>query len=203
MSKAQQAIDKVVSYLQENNQRAYATAVQNAAGRVLTYENGEMRVGNYNKRINRWLTESLFFMNSDPMCPPSVIKITRKLIESYRDMNGMSTSDFTTDMGDAIVEVNPESSFDDEVTDIATLDQAADESSATDYIIDNTEVGQEYALNDIIDFFSSTQDADAMSRISAEDEVLSALKSLVSLGYFEVTSRDDFNGRIQDVIRVR
>lgn len=68
----------------------------------------------------------------------------------------MSTSDFTTDMGDAIVEVNPESSFDDEVTDIATLDQAADESSATDYIIDNTEVGQEYALNDIIDFFSST-----------------------------------------------
>lgn len=69
-SKTQKAINKVVAYLQENNQRAYATAVQNAAGRVLTYESGEMRVGNYNKKINRWLTESLFLMNSDPNCPP-------------------------------------------------------------------------------------------------------------------------------------
>lgn len=39
-SKTQKAINKVVAYLQENNQRAYATAVQNAAGRVLTYESG-------------------------------------------------------------------------------------------------------------------------------------------------------------------
>lgn len=196
-SKTQKAINKVVAYLQENNQRAYATAVQNAAGRVLTYESGQMRVGNYNKKINRWLTESLFLMNSDPNCPPQVIKITRKLIESYRDMNGMSTDDFLTDAGDLVVDIDKESGFNDAMQ-RAEIDELDDDET----ILQNTEVGEEYVVNDIIDFFAQAQSADAAERISVEDQVMASLKHLVELGYFEVLERDEYNGRIQEVVRI-
>lgn len=196
-SKTQKAINKVVAYLQENNQRAYATAVQNAAGRVLTYESGEMRVGNYNKKINRWLTESLFLMNSDPNCPPQVIKITRKLIENYRGMNGMSTDDFLTDAGDLVVDIDKECGFDTAMQ-RAEIDELDDDET----ILQNTEVGEEYVVNDIIDFFAQAQSANAAERISVEEQVMSSLKHLVELGYFEVLERDMYNGRIQEVVRV-
>lgn len=123
-----------------------------------------MRVGNYNKKINRWLTESLFLMNSDPNCPPQVIKITRKLIESYRDMNGMSTDDFLTDAGDLVVDIDKESGFNDAMQ-RAEIDELDDDET----ILQNTEVGEEYVVNDIIDFFAQAQSADAAERISVED----------------------------------
>lgn len=201
-SKAQKAINSVVAYLHENNQRAYATAVQNAAGRVLTHETGEMRVGNYNKKINRWLTESLFLMNSDPCCPPYVIKTTRKLIEAYREMNGMSTDDFLTDEGDLVVDVDKDTAFSDDVAEIS--DELENHTDGAQMILDNTEVGETYLVSDIMSYLGQNSDSLGVEeKISEEDAFLDDIKHLVEIGYFEVTAREPFNGKISEVTRVR
>lgn len=160
-----------------------------------------MRVGNYNKKVNRWLTESLFFMNSDPNCPPNVIKVTRKLIESYRDMNGMSTEDFTTDEGDLVIDVDHDSSLEDSLS--RAGDILADSSDNDELIIQNTEVGEEYDIDDILQFVCDNANVTVDSRLVEEDEAIETIKHLVELGYFEVTERDPFNGRIASVTRIR
>lgn len=210
---AQKAIDQVVAYLHENNQRSYATAVQNAAGRVITHESGQMRVGNYSRKVNKWLTEALFMMNSDPYCPDHLINITRKLIESYRQMNGMSTDDFCTDVGDVIRDIDKEAPFVKNLADmvdeldgndvgIKDVKNGQRHSSADELIIQNTLVGEEYDVDAIMSFLSD-QNVNVATLNIETDKAIDVIKQLIVYGYFEVTERDPINGKILSVLRIR
>lgn len=219
--KVQESINEAVQYLTQVNCKHNAEAVAAAAGQVLAYENGDILTHPYSKRVNRHLCESLFIMNSDPNCSLNNIRLVRRLIESYRDMNGMPTDSFEDDIAIIDVPDDSESSFGElaktvapeveekaaaPVVSINGLDSCNE--IVSQFIYDNTELGEEYAVEDIIDeFLASANDpqntADYKYRANTQVDVLDALKSLVKAGIFEVTEREDWNGTISAVLRVR
>jgi hypothetical protein len=195
-----EAVNDVVNYFHTNNKRVYATAVQNAVGYVRLFESGNYGFKQFRHGINKNLCESLYFMNCDPYCPLNLKRTVRQILENYRKMNGLPTDDFKSDTGeDLMVDVDTTANLIDAVgTDVA-------EEGIAIYIIDNTEKGEEYYLSDIVDdLVSKYPEKGAYEvRLGFENKVWEKVKELICHGYFEVTERDQVNGAISAVRRVR
>ena len=195
-----EAVNDVVNYFHSNNKRVYATAVQNAVGYVRLFESGNYGFKQFRHGINKNLCESLYFMNCDPYCPLNLKRTVRQILENYRKMNGLPTDDFKSDTGeDLMVDVDTSANLIDAVgTDVA-------EEGIAIYIIDNTEKGEEYYLSDIVDdLVSKYPEKGAYEvRLGFENKVWEKVKELICHGYFEVTERDQVNGAISAVRRVR
>jgi hypothetical protein len=195
-----EAVNDVVNYFHSNNKRVYATAVQNAVGYVRLFESGNYGFKQFRHGINKNLCESLYYMNCDPYCPLNLKRTVRQILENYRKMNGLPTDDFKSDSGeDLMVDVDTSANLIDAVgTDVA-------EEGIAIYIIDNTEKGEEYYLSDIVDdLVSKYPEKGAYEvRLGFENKVWEKVKELICHGYFEVTERDQVNGAISAVRRVR
>lgn len=195
-----EAVNDVVNYFHSNNKRVYATAVQNAVGYVRLFESGNYGFKQFRHGINKNLCESLYFMNCDPFCPLNLKRTVRQILENYRKMNGLPTDDFKSDTGeDLMVDVDTSANLIDAVgTDVA-------EEGIAIYIIDNTEKGEEYYLSDIVDdLVNKYPEKGAYEvRLGFENKVWEKVKELICHGYFEVTERDQVNGAISAVRRVR
>ena len=195
-----EAVNDVVNYFHSNNKRVYATAVQNAVGYVRLFESGNYGFKQFRHGINKNLCESLYFMNCDPYCPLNLKRTVRQILENYRKMNGLPTDDFKSNTGeDLMVDVDTSANLIDAVgTDVA-------EEGIAIYIIDNTEKGEEYYLSDIVDdLVSKYPEKGAYEvRLGFENKVWEKVKELICHGYFEVTERDQVNGAISAVRRVR
>lgn len=195
-----EAVNDVVNYFHSNNKRVYATAVQNAVGYVRLFESGNYGFKQFRHGINKNLCESLYFMNCDPYCPLNLKRTVRQILENYRKMNGLPTDDFKSDSGeDMMVDIDTTANLIDAVgTDVA-------EEGIAIYIIDNTEKGEEYYLSDIVDdLVSKYPEKGAYEvRLGFENKVWEKVKELICHGYFEVTERDQVNGAISAVRRVR
>lgn len=195
-----EAVNDVVNYFHSNNKRVYATAVQNAVGYVRLFESGNYGFKQFRHGINKNLCESLYFMNCDPYCPLNLKRTVRQILENYRKMNGLPTDDFKSDTGeDLMVDVDTTANLIDAVgTDVA-------EEGIAIYIIDNTEKGEEYYLSDIVDdLVGKYPEKGAYEvRLGFENKVWEKVKELICHGYFEVTERDQVNGAISAVRRVR
>ena len=195
-----EAVNDVVNYFHRNNKRVYATAVQNAVGYVRLYESGNYGFKQFRHGVNKNLCESLYFMNCDPDCSLNLKRTVRQILENYRKMNGLPTDDFKSDTGeDLMVDVDTTANLIDAVgTDVA-------EEGIAIYIIDNTEKGEEYYLSDIVDdLVSKYPEKGAYEvRLGFENKVWEKVKELICHGYFEVTERDQVNGAISAVRRVR
>ena len=195
-----EAVNDVVNYFHRNNKRVYATAVQNAVGYVRLFESGNYGFEQFKHAINNNLCESLYFMNCDPDCSLNLKRTVRQILENYRKMNGLPTDDFKSDSGeDLMVDIDTSANLIDAVgTDVA-------EEGIAIYIIDNTEKGEEYYLSDIVDdLVSKYPEKGAYEvRLGFENKVWEKVKELICHGYFEVTERDQVNGAISAVRRVR
>lgn len=195
-----EAVNDVVNYFHRNNKRVYATAVQNAVGYVTLFESGNYGFKQFRHGINNNLCESLYFMNCDPCCPLNLKRTVRQILENYRKMNGLPTDDFKSDSGeDLMVDIDTSANLIDAVgTDVA-------EEGIAMYIIDNTEKGEEYYLSDIVDdLVNKYPEKGAYEvRLGFENKVWEKVKELICHGYFEVTERDQVNGAISAVRRVR
>lgn len=195
-----EAVNDVVNYFHRNNKRVYATAIQNAVGYVRLFESGNYGFKQFRHAINNNLCESLYFMNCDPDCSLNLKRTVRQILENYRKMNGLPTDDFKSDSGeDLMVDVDASANLIDAVgTDVA-------EEGIAIYIIDNTEKGEEYYLSDIVDdLVSKYPEKGAYEvRLGFENKVWEKVKELICHGYFEVTERDQVNGAISAVRRVR
>lgn len=189
----------VVSMLLEHNLKSAAVAVQKAVGVVTAKESGGLHRYSYSPSVNKYLCEALFFTNSLNKSNPAHKAYLKKLIESYREVNGVSG---TADIDSVDAETDTEEDFISVTNgDLAQL------------ILDNTELGQEYLVNDIAKFYHAQDDGDpelevemVLSYIEIPemmDDVRDALGELVSLGYFEVTERDEYNGHITSVLRIQ
>ena len=196
----QEAVNDVVNYFQQWNKNIYATAVRNAVGYVSLYESGNYGFRQYRHGINKNLCESLYFMNCDPDCPVRMKKTVRQILENYRRMNGLPTDDFRSDSGeDLMIDIDPTA----DLIDAVGVD-AAEEGIGL-YVISNTEKGEEYYLADIIDdLVNKYPEKGAYEvRLGFENKVWEKVKELICHGYFEVTERDQINGAISAVRRVR
>ena len=196
----QEAVNDVINYFQQWNKNIYATAVRNAVGYVSLYESGNYGFRQYRHGINKNLCESLYFMNCDPDCPVRMKKTVRQILENYRKMNGLPTDDFRSDSGeDLMIDIDPTA----DLIDSVGVD-AAEEGIGL-YVISNTEKGEEYYLADIIDdLVNKYPEKGAYEvRLGFENKVWEKVKELICHGYFEVTERDQINGAISAVRRVR
>lgn len=196
----QEAVNDVVNYFHGWNKSLYATAVQNAVGYVRLYESGNYGFKQYRHGVNKNLCESLYFMNCDPDCPIGLKRTVRQILENYRKMNGLPTDDFKSDSGeDLMIEIDTTA----DLIDAVGVDVA--EEGIALYIIDNTEKGEEYYLSDIVDeLVNKYPDKGAYEvRLGFENKVWEKVKELICHGYFEVTEREQINGAISAVRRVR
>ena len=176
--KLDRAITDVVQYFYNNNKKYYATAIQNAQNRVRLFESCGYSYREYNQRVNKGLCEALFFMNSDPYCDVNHIKLIRKLIESYRDMNGLSTIDFATDSGEDKVATVVDGKFSDfpETNDKHT------------FILLNTEVGEEYNVEDLADALFDNfygNETCPVKCSAANEEIMQTITNLINSGNFD------------------
>jgi hypothetical protein len=173
----EESINDVVNYFYRNNKKFYATAIQNAQSRVRLFESGGHPYREYNHRVNKGLCEALFYMNSDPSCDADGIRLVRKLIESYRDMNGLSTVDFATDCGeDKVINV-----VDGKFTDFVKSNDKHK------FILLNTEVDEEYNVEDLVDalygeFYSDVTHPDKVA--IANEEIMRVIQQMIQQGHF-------------------
>lgn len=123
--KVQESINEAVHYLNQASCYNAAEAVRSAAGQVLAYENGDILTHPYSKKVNRYLCESLFIMNSDPNCDSNHIRLVRRLIEGYREMNGMPTDTFADDIVLMDIPVETEVTFTSVANDSAPIEPGA------------------------------------------------------------------------------
>lgn len=89
MSSTQTRLSKCVAYLQRKQLFECAKAVNKAAGQVHCHQRHVPVRNKFSPEMNARLVESLWAMNSDPHCDSRNIQHVRKLIEAWRDMNGM------------------------------------------------------------------------------------------------------------------
>lgn len=195
-----ESINDVINYLHRHNKKIYATSFLNAANYTFLYESGNISCRQYKPSINRNLCQTLYFLNSSLTCPTNLKKTVRQVIENYRKMNGLSTDDFRTDSGqDVVINIDPNASLLDSIgADIAQQGIGL-------YIINNTEKGQEYQLDDIIDDLVEKypEKGHYDVRLGFENKVWQKLNQLISLEYFQVMQRQPINGKISVVKRVR
>lgn len=92
--KAQAKIDEIRNYLLENSLQNNAVALDKAISEVISWEETGMHQNYFNKDVNRYLCEALIAMNYDTKCKPSHKILVRGLIESYREIHGLSTSNY-------------------------------------------------------------------------------------------------------------
>lgn len=193
-------VEKVVDYFRQHDYHQFGHTIKRAAAEVLAEGSGVTMRHRYNKQINSTLCEALLTMNYHKDCPDNYRLVMGKLIESYRDMNGMPSDDYLVNTGEISpefsVEVRGPESFDEFANEIEGEEQCESDGYC-DFIINNTEVGGEYSVEDVM------QDSSNEIGFKTEDDTLEAIKTLVSLGYFEVTERDSMNGKISHILRVR
>lgn len=198
--KLDMAITDVVNYFYRNNKKYYATAVQNAQSRVRMFESCGYPYREYNHRVNKGLCEALFFMNSDPYCDEKNIKLVRKLIESYRQMNGLSTVDFATDTGE------------DKITNVVggNFSDFPETNDKQDFILLNTEVGEEYNVEDLADALFDNFYGEISCPIEcskANDEIMNIIQNLIQNGHFDKLVDAKYNTDTDDcvlaVVRVK
>lgn len=204
----QETINSIVNYLLENAQQDYATAVRNAAGQIIANENGNTALIRFSRSVNRNLCEALFYMNSDPNCSFEHLVVAHKLLENYRELHGMPTDDFEAELGPLEIEVD--GGFEDEMQPGPEDDFSCPEGHCEwepitmdeeDEIIGAVDIGE--VLN-VSEFISKRfGPADFRDRLAYEDDILDALRRLISIGVFEVLERDEYNGSITVVKRVR
>lgn len=213
----QETIESIVNYFLENAQQDYATAVRNAAGQVIAYLNENYAQQRFSRSVNKNLCEALFYMNSDPNCDYRKLIVTRKLLENYREMNGLPIDDFEAEVGPIEIEMNHDTNIDSDPMNDIGIEHFGDESECDDFereewepdtsddeekIIGRVEIGDVVEVSDIVaDMFGP--DADFRDRLASEDNILDALKHLVNMGMFEVLDRDEYNGKISVVKRIR
>lgn len=176
--KLEESINDVVNYFYNNNKKYYATAIQNAQSRVRLFESAGHQYREYNHRVNKGLCEALFFMNSDPYCSEDNIRLVRKLIESYRSMNGLSTIDFATDCGeDKVINV-----IDGKFSDFVNSNDKFK------FILVNTEIDEEYNVEDLVEaifeeFYSDVTHSDKIAVVN--DEIMNLIQQMIQQGHFE------------------
>ena len=192
------AINDVVNYFFSNNKKFYATAIQNAQSRVRLFESGGYGYREYNHRVNKGLCEALFYMNSDPYCDPNNIKLVRKLIESYRDMNGLSTADFALDNGH------------DKVIDVVNGDFSnfVDTNDKHKFILLNTEIGEEYNVEDLVDAVMDEFYGNVVCPVqiaNANDEIMKHIQNLINSENFKSIKDSKYDGgdTVLVVLRVK
>lgn len=168
-------VKPVVDYLLENNQKFAAQAIQNALGQVVSAQNGCQKNHSYSPSVNRYLCEALFFVNSDPQATTNNRLIIRKLLEEYRHINNMPTDDVDA-LPDEYISIQENISV--EHQDLA------------DFILENTERGEEYDMRDIED--AAIHYTAYLPQNQIIEDVSNAVRELVSMGYFTVTESRGF-----------
>lgn len=92
--KEMSVISAMRDYLLESGLQNCANAFDKAVSEVITYETNGVYNNHYSKNVNRYLCEALLIVNSDNKCTANQRKLVRGLIESYRNVYGLSTEDF-------------------------------------------------------------------------------------------------------------
>lgn len=92
--KGQTVISQVRDYLLESGLQNCANAFDKAVSEVVSWETEGVYRNHYSKTVNRYLCEALLFANFDNRASKKQRLIMRSLIESYRNVYGLSTDDF-------------------------------------------------------------------------------------------------------------
>jgi hypothetical protein len=92
--KGQALISEMKNYLLESGLQNCANAFEKAVSEVVAWESTGLYNNHYNKNVNRYLCEALLHVNTDVRCSNKHRTLVRSLIESYRDVYGLSTEDF-------------------------------------------------------------------------------------------------------------
>lgn len=92
--KGQALISGMKNYLLESGLQNCANAFEKAVSEVVAWESTGLYNNHYNKNVNRYLCEALLHVNTDVRCSDKHRALIRSLIESYRDVYGLSTEDF-------------------------------------------------------------------------------------------------------------
>lgn len=92
--KEMSVISSMRDYLLESGLQNCANAFDKAVSEVITYETCGTYNNHYSKSINKYLCEALLILNSDTKCSENSRRLVRGLIESYRNVYGLSTEDF-------------------------------------------------------------------------------------------------------------
>lgn len=203
--------ERVVAMLREHRLDQSAQAVNKAVGVVDAKRHGGVFRYYYSANVNRRLCEALFYLNSLPRCNNNHKLFLKSLIREYREVNGI------TAVAD-IDGVDVDETVEEEIS-VANDDMAR-------HILDETEVGEEYNVADIFnDYFGggpAEESVEEYDNDGADDEepveeidlsyveipemtedLLSCIRELVSLGYFEILERDEVNGHPSVVKRVQ
>lgn len=85
---------EAIKYLQEHELFFYASAVSNAIRELTQQENAE-HTSKFSAQINRWLCDCLFYLYSDTETDEDVWNAVRNIIVEYRQLFGLSITDFT------------------------------------------------------------------------------------------------------------
>lgn len=168
------AVDALAEYLYSCGLEKCAIAVKRAVADTTRRMNGERNGVPFSSRVNTLLCTALFAMNCDTSTTPEGKGFLRTVIKEYRAAFMMPSDDFDSPLED---ENWPD--------DIAPFDG---------YIIQNTEPGGFYAMDDIRQ--------DIMARftpIDAEEtdsQVRDSVESLLRTGVFRRTSERDVFKRV-------
>jgi hypothetical protein len=92
--KGQSVISGMRNYLLECGLQNHANAFDKAIAEVVSYETEGVYRNHYSKKVNRYLCEALLYVNTDVKTSNTQKKLVRGLIESYRNVYGLSTEDF-------------------------------------------------------------------------------------------------------------
>jgi len=92
--KGQAVISEMRNYLLECGLQNCVNAFDKAISEVVCWESTGVYSNHYNKNVNRYLCEALLHVNTDCRCSNRQRTLMRGLIESYRNVYGLSTEDF-------------------------------------------------------------------------------------------------------------
>lgn len=93
-NKSQIIISDVRNYLLESGLQHAANAYDKAISEVINFEINGTYSNYFSKKVNRYLCEALIGANSESKVNDKHVAILRSLIESYRNIYGLSTDDF-------------------------------------------------------------------------------------------------------------
>lgn len=92
--KGRMVLTEMRNYLLESGLQHSANAFDKAIGEVISFETDGIYRNYYSKKVNRYLCEALLHINMDPHVTSQKRTLMRGLIERYRNIYGLSTSDF-------------------------------------------------------------------------------------------------------------
>lgn len=92
--KESKVITSIRNYLLESGQQACAIALDKAISEIISFDSTGRYKNNYSNKTNSLLCEALIIANMDNSCSEQNKALLRALIESYREVYGLSTEDF-------------------------------------------------------------------------------------------------------------